>query len=360
MGPWPVRTTPLPDECLSSWLTRSALALGTDASSLVGSLNRSWRPLKYDLDRRGLREHADLVVERSRVDQSAITKMTLLPIAEKISGPGIGEKSRWPWILMLGIRGGSRELGTQYCSICLRSDETPYFRRCWRLAWHVTCARHSTRLLDSCPNCASQIEPHRSRQSDNHIALCWQCNADLRSIDPIIDHSGTPHIQLKLDRSLSVRKSIHRPSEEHGIFAYYSRLISSLRRSNSAPTAANPILEYLGETGIKLRGLDIRPVSFEMLRTDDRCQLLNIAHEIRTIYRSMSANDRSRNIPSDLRRALTGIQPLQPGLQELLVKKQASNRGFYASKSVVLPRPRCDVDRIWRRLKMRAHAQRNK
>jgi hypothetical protein len=348
MSPWPVRTLPLPDECLSSWLTRSALALGTDISSLVGSLNRSWRPLKYDLDRRGLREHATLIAERSRLDRSALTEMTLLPIAERISGPSIGEKNRWPWILMLGIRGNSREFGTQFCPICLRTDTTPYFRRCWRQAWHVACTRHSTRLLDACPNCASQIEPHRMRQTNNHIAFCWHCNADFRSINPQNGCSRAPHIQLQLDRLLSDRNSVYRRSTIHDIFVYYSRLIASLRRSNSAPTAANPLLEYLGETGTKLRGLSIRPVSFEMLRTDDRYQLLKIAHDVRTIYRSMSTESRAENIPSYLRRALANVQPLQSRTQDHPVKKRTIVRGFYDSKSVVLPRPRYDVDRIWR------------
>lgn len=347
----------MPDESLSSWLSRSALALGTDTSTLVRSIKASWRPWTSDLDRRGPRNHAELIVERSGIDQSAIDGMTLQPIAEKISGPCIARKDRWPWILMLGIRGRVRQFGTQYCSACLRSDSTPYFRRNWRLAWHVVCAQHSTRLRDACPSCNSQIEPHRSRQTDKHIALCWQCNTDLASTAAGSATDSVPHIQSQLDQALSELQSPQSSHARRNDFVYYSRLITSLRRSMASPTAENPSFQYLGDVGKKLRTLKVRPVSFELLRTNDRYQLLRVAHDLRTICGTFSAASWRRDIPSDLRRALEGIQHRPSGKIDKVAKKSAIGRMVIAKKLAILPRPRSDVARIWRRLKLRAHAR---
>lgn len=354
---WPIRTAPLPDESLSSWLSRSALALGTDTSTLVRTLKSSWRPWTSDLDRRGPRNQAELIVERSGIDQSAINGMTLQPIAEKISGPNIAKKDRWPWILMLGIRGRDRQFGTQYCSACLRSDPTPYFRRNWRLAWHVVCAQHSMQLSDACPSCNSQIEPHRSRQTDKHIALCWQCNADLASTAAYSAAGSVPHIQLQLDHALSELQPPQPSHARRNEFVYYARLIASLRRSMASPTATNPSFEYLGDVGKKLRTLKVRPVSFELLRTSERYQLLRVTHDLRTVYGTFNAASWSRDIPSDLRRALEGSQHRPSGKPDKVAKKPAIGRMVIAKKLVILPRPRSDVARIWRRLKLRAHAR---
>lgn len=359
MRTWPVRTTPLPDECLSSWLTRSALALGTDTSSLVGSLKVSWRPWTIDLDRCGPRENSKLIIDRAGVDYPAIAEMTLLPIAERIAGSGIGAMDRWPWILTLGIRGSSRQFGTQYCPMCLRDDSKPYFRRSWRFAWHVVCSRHSVRLLDTCLNCTAQVEPHRLRQSEKHVALCWQCNSDLGSVKIDRNKYQTPDIQSQLDHALANHKLTNLVSAQRNKFVYYSRLIASLRRSIAAPTAANPSFEYLGWIGRKLRGLKIRPVSLEMLRTEERYQLLKITHDVRTICESMEKVTWDKNIPSDLRRALEGVKPAQTGINDQSAKKQDKRGGLSVNKQLTLPRPRHDIDRIWRRLKFRAHARRD-
>jgi hypothetical protein len=358
MVAWLIRTSPLPDECLSSWLTRSALALGTDTQSLIGSLHSSWRPWQYDLDRRGPGKYATKLADRSGLEQPAIVEMTLQPIAEKISGSRLIEKHRWPWILMLGIRGKSRRFGTQYCSLCLRSDPAPYFRRRWRLAWHVVCSQHSTRLMDACPNCSSQVEPHRSRQTDKHIAFCWKCNADLTSFNSGYEKGPAPHIQSRLEGTISNPKISAPESSRLSDFGYYSGLIKSLRRSIATPTAANPTFEYLGEVGNKLRSLNISPVSFEMLRTNDRFQLLGIAHEVQTVCRTFSTTSWRLKIPSDLRRAISGVHFQPSRIMAKPTEERRVKKVYLMSEPAILPRPRHDVDRIWRRLKLRAHAQR--
>lgn len=350
----------MPDECLSSWLARSALALGTDLSSLAGSLRVSWRPWTLDLDRRGPGDLMALLVDRAGVDRQTIHGMTLLPIAKKISGSQIGEKPRWPWILTLGIRGSFRRFGTQYCSKCLEADLNPYFRRSWRLAWHVVCARHSVHLRDDCPNCCSQIEPHRCDPNKRHIAICWRCEADLASCKSENCVGSIPKIQQKLDRELSNPGAFISSRALNKHFANYSRLITGIRRSASTPTATNPSFEHLGEIGDELRRISIRPVSFEMLRTHERYHLLKIAEDLQALLREPSALDLERQFPSDLRRALVGFQCGASATQAEKERRTRTKRGSNSRKPVTsFPRPKHEIERVWRRLKIRANARRN-
>jgi hypothetical protein len=62
--------------------------------------------------------------------------------------------------LLLPLRDSAhrnRSSWMQYCPQCLATDETPYFRRQWRLASRVSCFAHGCGLRDRCPTCHAGI-----------------------------------------------------------------------------------------------------------------------------------------------------------------------------------------------------------
>lgn len=178
--PWAIHVPVLPDELFSTWLVRAALAQGCDPMHLTGALWPRWRAWTVDLDR-GINEHRmAILAARSGVDALRLEAATLRPVLAAVA-PGVKpEQATWPWVLSQGSRNRRRHGGLQFCPSCLAEDTTPYFRRTWRLAWHVGCQRHCTLLTDHCGQCQALVEPHRVRFIDATICRCPSCGHDLR------------------------------------------------------------------------------------------------------------------------------------------------------------------------------------
>jgi transposase-like protein/endogenous inhibitor of DNA gyrase (YacG/DUF329 family) len=92
-----------------------------------------------------------------------------------------------PWVLARHLRvRPQKRFGLQYCPWCLISDEEPYFRRHWRLAFVVLCPTHRALLLDRCQKCGAPVS--YERQSPNSLTYnepwtltqCHVCSIDLR------------------------------------------------------------------------------------------------------------------------------------------------------------------------------------
>ncbi len=84
------------------------------------------------------------------------------------------------WLLRLGIFHRSRRLfGQQFCPLCLRSDDDPYFRLNWRLSFSTVCLKHQTALLDRCADCGAPVEFHRIDPLKACMVTCYQCGKRL-------------------------------------------------------------------------------------------------------------------------------------------------------------------------------------
>ena len=59
------------------------------------------------------------------------------------------------WALAFHANGSVRR--RRVCALCLREDETPYFRLTWQLATTVLCDHHDVPLIEFCPTCSSPI-----------------------------------------------------------------------------------------------------------------------------------------------------------------------------------------------------------
>ena len=180
---WPVSVEPLPDELLSSWLHRLALANGIPPRSFGGVLDLGdgmWSPR---LDLRLPRHVAGLLADQTGVPQEAILTMAmtagalaplLLPLRDS------AHRNRSTWI--------------QYCPRCLAEDEAPYFRRRWRLASSVSCFAHGCGLRDRCPACHAGVAAFdQGELAPQHF--CARCGFDLRAAPKASVKASVRHLE---------------------------------------------------------------------------------------------------------------------------------------------------------------------
>ena len=82
-----------------------------------------------------------------------------------------------------------KQFGLQYCPLCLAEDDEPYFRRKWRLAFIVSCERHSILLHDRCHHCGIAVNFHRGELGNprksvaDSITVCHGCRSELQIIE---------------------------------------------------------------------------------------------------------------------------------------------------------------------------------
>lgn len=166
---WPVSVEPLPDELLSSWLHRLALANGIAPRSFAGVPGLDERMWSSRLDLQLPRHVAGLLAEQTSVPREAIIKMTmigcaLIPLLLPLRDSTHRNRSTW----------------MQYCPQCLATDDAPYFRWQWRLASRVSCFAHGCGLRDRCPACRAAIAAFdQGELVAQHF--CARCGFDLRA-----------------------------------------------------------------------------------------------------------------------------------------------------------------------------------
>ena len=147
---------------------------------LTDALWPRWRAWTLDLDRGLTQDRLHLLAARSGLEAKRLEAATLRSVLAAIAPTAEPQQAVWPWVLTQGSRNRRRHAGLPFCPACLVEDSTPYFRRAWRLAWHVGCVRHGGLLADHCGRCRAPAEPHRSRAGDSTLCSCPSCGHDLR------------------------------------------------------------------------------------------------------------------------------------------------------------------------------------
>ena len=185
---WPAHIKPQPDELLSSWLVRLAMAHASKLHtfcSIIWPRKQIWN---RDIDRSADPELLQTLSDRTATSIERVRATTLaayesvLYEEHKNLGPAA-------WITPVGVYHRTHtKCGLQFCPHCLAEDEKPYYRRKWRLAFMVACERHHTLLHDRCPGCHGAINFHRDELGNfrkfaaESLTTCNHCGLDLRTV----------------------------------------------------------------------------------------------------------------------------------------------------------------------------------
>lgn len=194
---WPIHLKPKPDELLTSWLVRLAMA---HAQKLHTFCSLTWygKPIwNRDIDKSADAEILQVLSSKTGTALERV-RMTTLASYEGVLYEKHNRFGPTAWIMPVGVFHRTRkQYGLQYCPRCLSEDRDPYFRRRWRLAFIVMCNEHNLLLCDRCPSCQAPVNFHRN-ELGNHkkyvttsLTHCYVCAFDLRQ-SPIVDKNLNP------------------------------------------------------------------------------------------------------------------------------------------------------------------------
>jgi len=172
---WPLAPALLPDESLSSWLCRSALAVGSDPIRFTAALWPSSRTWSADVDARIEPRKVRTLALSSGLEIAELERATL----RSALGGQTQDDASCAFIVPESVRGHARIGRTPFCPECWGEDAAAYYRLAWRYSWCVACERHRTLLADRCPACSVALAPHRLRTGEKSLARCDQCGHDL-------------------------------------------------------------------------------------------------------------------------------------------------------------------------------------
>lgn len=268
------------DELFSSWLIRSSLANGCDPLAFADAIWPKWRVWTIDIDREIPQEKLESLAKSCRVPIQELDGSTLWVTASRVSNKVLPKKNFWDWILTVGARNRRRSGGLQYCPACLTDDESPYFRKYWRYAWHTVCEKHGVILLDRCHGCRGAIQPHRLSAEMKNVTNCPVCKSDLRSGETLLGVEHALIFQQTSDSILSGEEhTVHdkkvSATEWFAIARLYWDLVRRIieNRTESLTTFGR---------SIGLQDLHLKPgmFSIEQARTRDRHTMLGGVYRI--------------------------------------------------------------------------------
>lgn len=273
-GRWPYRPRPLPDELLSSYITRCAQALYVKPITLLNATFGSRQSLfSQDIDNYANGAIIDRIASAVARDPAIIRQMTLASYEGSIQADYY-PKGRKVWIMPVLVSATSRlRHSLQFCPECLRTDPTPYFRRQWRLAFSICCTKHQICLHDCCPNCEAPVHIHQSFS----MRFCYRCTFDLadaphsRATDQVITQQAS--LERILDQGWTSLNG--RSIYSHLYFGVIRRIAGLLSSGSRSRDVRKALIERFGGTdGDFDRGGARQPLEF--LRVSERARLMDL------------------------------------------------------------------------------------
>lgn len=205
---WPIHPKPHPDELLSSWVTRIAMANQMSPSDFCKLLLPGKRITLNEIDRA---YHPKLI--------QALATGTGVPIERVLETSLLSDEGyiflyrqygTTEWVLPTVNVDGHVSKGLAYCPLCLKTDTTPYYRKSWRYAFNPVCPVHRVFLRQGCPKCG---KPHNYFEVSGQLVgspvkTCMHCDADISNTEGNSDHpeliEATMLIQEKLNRGIAM------------------------------------------------------------------------------------------------------------------------------------------------------------
>lgn len=276
----PIQPKPMKHEILSSWLTRLALSNGFFLNSFFTKILQCSPSLfSRDVDRNPPKELLLSLYQSTRYSKRSIYSMSLKAyegsVYEHLS-PNLLTKHLIP----IGIYHRKRNRGgLHYCPKCLVEDQTPYFRKYWRLSFFTVCPEHEVLLRDSCACCGAYIAVHRHAISGKKYELplsdlrcCSECSASLNQGPTDTIHHYISRTYLEFLRAFIEDKVSFPVPISHWlcVFSGLWVLASCLTKSRSKGLGYR--IEYA--SGIPLTSVKNHK-GFDSLSSIDRCILMS-------------------------------------------------------------------------------------
>ncbi|MDP1666117.1 MAG: TniQ family protein [Methylobacter sp.] len=359
---WDIPIILQPNELLSSWLIRTALANGCDPLIVSWVIWGKWRAWTNDIDRNPGEDRMHTLSKFSGKDLDDLNQSILLPIASTILGREPTANELWPWLLTTGTRNRLRKGGIQYCVECLKEDKKPYFRREWRFAWHVGCSKHGQSLRDSCPHCNAPLEPHRLVAEDREITKCVSCN--LRLLDVMVlpvFHADAMLFQIWSDNILNHQQQpvVHgmavSVSSWFEIARYYESFIR--RCLISPPPALQSLSESLNFRLDQNIIADVELIAFEQMNVRARSALLKSIFKLMAftqdelLHKLTEASVTKQGFSNAKIKFPETLEPIARCLPDnQRAKKKATTRKTNIQLNLPKPRPHWEVNRMWKQL----------
>lgn len=350
---WAIPVSVFPDEIISSWLVRAALAQGCDPLTLTGVIWPKWRAWAQDTDRAIAEKRLYQLALVSGISARQFQAGTLQAVASCIQDGLPSYKATWPWILALGARNRKRRSGQQYCPMCISTDLVPYFRLQWRFAWQTGCEWHNCALADRCWNCDAPLEPHRLMADASHIAICPTCKADLRDakpercpVDAMAFQREADHV-VHENRGQFLGESV-KAAEWFGVADFF---ISLIRRAIRSGTGG--LVSFISNMGASIPQAmpKVAGAGLELMRVRDRQVILGAVGYF--LAADKGDFNRALKVSGITRQGLCGksvpVPSLVAGSAESLPNRPVSRRRRL-TPGKPSPRPRHEVLRMMMRL----------
>ncbi|MGK5069550.1 TniQ family protein [Janthinobacterium sp. RT4P48] len=349
---WPVPVRLEPDELFSTWLIRVSFAQGCDPLILAGQIWPKWRAWTIDLDRRIGIDQMAMLARMSGIEVAALEAATLRPIAKAI-GTIPSEAAILPWVLALGSRNRRRCGGLQYCPMCFHADRLPYYRRHWRLAWHICCSKHGVLLLDRCHRCGAVPEPHRLLLPQSILSTCSSCGNDLRTSPAACASSTAIAFQQRADDVVKYgygefTNILLSAPDWFALSRYFLMLVRTATRYQSSKLA-----NWLTKLGIEVANMQCAAtgLGFELLPVNERALILSAVNRLlsTTPKRLLEVAEASGLAATTLRQGRRDLPISMCDVIDWLPQRKRSARAK-ANDSKNMPLSRASVMRKWARL----------
>lgn len=168
------------DESLLSFLVRTAQINGTDPHSLFLNWRKSKHSFVSDIDKTTGAEDLRFLSQLTGIEKAQLSESLLIErLRPVLDSNQLTLKHPWRFVMHLGARNHRRSFGYGFCPKCMASNEHRYYRRNWRLLWHVGCQIHHQRLHFNCPNCGVENKPHTLSFAASSIDECSCCGHKL-------------------------------------------------------------------------------------------------------------------------------------------------------------------------------------
>jgi len=172
----------LPNELLSSWLSRTAFAHGRTLSLFTTTYikNEGANLSRIDLDFRYDEQLFNLLSNKSQLSTSDILKMSIRSEEGYLFSCN---ECLYPPKQIRKLLDKRTHFGLMFCPLCLQTDKVPYFRKQWRYLFYNACPKHQVYLVDRCGKCFERVRFHKMALNDA-IIYCHNCGRDIRESQP--------------------------------------------------------------------------------------------------------------------------------------------------------------------------------